>query len=103
MPAEGLSVMLLTTPCESFFATVPCTRLERRRFAPQAEERKACFSFIEVYKRDRNQPAEGKPDQRGPASARSNLFKVCSLHFFRQGPDRGSSVLNHCQEKMMQP
>ncbi len=33
--------------CESFFATLECELLDRRRFAPQAEARMACFSFIE--------------------------------------------------------
>ncbi len=33
--------------CESFFATLECELLERRRFASQAEARMACFGFIE--------------------------------------------------------
>lgn len=33
--------------CESFFATLECELLERRRFASQAEAKMACFSFIE--------------------------------------------------------
>ena len=33
--------------CESFFATLECEMLDRRRFASQAEARVACFSFIE--------------------------------------------------------
>ena len=33
--------------CESFFATLECELLERRRFASQIEARMACFSFIE--------------------------------------------------------
>ncbi len=35
--------------CESFFATLKCELLERRRFASQAEARMACFSFIEGW------------------------------------------------------
>jgi len=35
--------------CESFFATLECELLDRRRFASQAEARMACFSFIEVW------------------------------------------------------
>jgi len=35
--------------CESFFATLECELLERRRFASQAEARMACFSFIEGW------------------------------------------------------
>jgi len=31
--------------CESFFATLECELLERRRFASQAEARMACFGF----------------------------------------------------------
>jgi putative transposase len=33
--------------CESFFATLECELLERRRSASQAEAKMACFSFIE--------------------------------------------------------
>ncbi len=35
--------------CESFFATLVCEPLERRRFASQAKARMACFSFIEGW------------------------------------------------------
>ena len=35
--------------CESFFATLECEVLERRRFASQAEARMAVFSFIEGF------------------------------------------------------
>ena len=35
--------------CESFFATLECELLDRRRFASQAEARVACFSFIEEW------------------------------------------------------
>jgi putative transposase len=35
--------------CESFFATLECELLERRRFASQGEARIACFSFIEGF------------------------------------------------------
>ena len=35
--------------CESVFATLECELLEQRRFAPQAEVRMACFSFIEGW------------------------------------------------------
>jgi putative transposase len=35
--------------CESFFATLECELLERRRFTSQAEARVACFSFIEDF------------------------------------------------------
>jgi len=35
--------------CESFFATLECELLERRRFASQAEARMACFGFIEGW------------------------------------------------------
>ena len=34
---------------ESFFATLECELLERRRFASQGEVRMACFSFIEGF------------------------------------------------------
>ena len=35
--------------CESFFATLECELLNRRRFASQAEARMACFSFIQGW------------------------------------------------------
>ena len=35
--------------CESFFATLECELLERRRFVSQAEAKMACFSFIEGW------------------------------------------------------
>jgi putative transposase len=35
--------------CESFFATLECEMLDRRRFASQAEARMACFAFIEGF------------------------------------------------------
>lgn len=35
--------------CESFFATLECELLDRRRFASQAEARMACFAFIEGF------------------------------------------------------
>jgi putative transposase len=65
--------------CESFFATLECELLEKRRFASQAEARMACFSFIEgwynpvrlhsalgyrspmAYEREEEQTAEAEP------------------------------------------
>src|SRR5882762_6760289 len=35
--------------CESFFATLECELLGRRRFASQAEAKIVCFSFIEGW------------------------------------------------------
>lgn len=35
--------------CESFFATLECELLDRRRFASQAEAKMACFTFIESW------------------------------------------------------
>jgi putative transposase len=35
--------------CESFFATLECELLTRRRFASQAEARTAVFSYIEGF------------------------------------------------------
>ena len=35
--------------CESFFATLECELLDRRRFMSRAEARMACFSFIEGW------------------------------------------------------
>jgi putative transposase len=35
--------------CESFFSTLECELLARRRFASQAEAKIACFSYIEGF------------------------------------------------------
>ncbi len=35
--------------CESFFATLECELLDRRRFTSQADAKMACFSFIEGW------------------------------------------------------
>ena len=35
--------------CESFFATLECELLDRRRFPTQAEARMAVFDFIEGW------------------------------------------------------
>src|ERR1700710_1947668 len=35
--------------CESFFSTLECELLERRRFSSQAEAKMACFSYIEGF------------------------------------------------------
>ena len=35
--------------CESFFATLECELLDRRRFKTQAEARRAVFEFIETW------------------------------------------------------
>jgi putative transposase len=35
--------------CESFFATLECELLDRRRFRSQAEARMAVFTFIEGW------------------------------------------------------
>jgi putative transposase len=35
--------------CESFFATLECELIDRRRFASQAEARLAVFDFIEGF------------------------------------------------------
>lgn len=35
--------------CESFFATLECELLDRRRFASQAQARIAVFTFIEGF------------------------------------------------------
>ena len=48
--------------CESFFATLECELLERRRFASQVEAQMACFSFIEgFYNPTRRHSALGYP------------------------------------------
>ena len=35
--------------CESFFATLECELLDRRRFTSQADAKMACFSFLEGW------------------------------------------------------
>jgi putative transposase len=35
--------------CDSFFATLECELLDRRRFTSQVEARMACFTFIEAW------------------------------------------------------
>jgi putative transposase len=35
--------------CESFFATLECELLDRRKFKTMAEARVACFEFIEGW------------------------------------------------------
>jgi putative transposase len=65
--------------CESFFGTLECELLARRRFASQAEARMACFSYIEgwynparlhsalgyrspaIYEQEQKQAAEPEP------------------------------------------
>jgi putative transposase len=60
--------------CESFFATLECELLDRRRFASQAEARMACFSFIEGwYNPVRLHSALG---YRSPMTYEANMHKV---------------------------
>ena len=35
--------------CESFFSTLECELLSRRKFGSQAEAKVACFSYIEGF------------------------------------------------------
>jgi putative transposase len=58
----------------SFFATLECELLERRRFASQAEAKMACFSFIEGWynpARLHGRTSAASPRTRGPAAARA--------------------------------
>src|SRR5712672_187605 len=102
--------------CESFFATLECELLERRRFASQAEAKMACFSFIEGWynparlhsasatarpwptnmrwrsnQQKRNQPSSPTLHENGAASphpyAGSRLSLLVNLPE-RRGPDR---------------
>jgi putative transposase len=60
--------------CESFFATLECELLDRRRFTSQAEARMACFSFIEGwYNPVRLHSALG---YRSPIAYESDMEKV---------------------------
>ncbi len=51
--------------CESFFATLECELLDRRRFTSQAEAKMACFSYVEP---------RGSPDIEG-------WYNPVRLHF----------------------
>ena len=61
--------------CESFFATLECELLERRRFRSHAEARMAVFEFIEGWYNPRRRhsaigylsPVNYKRSQRPPA------------------------------------
>jgi hypothetical protein len=46
---DDRQVDLLLANCESFFATLECELLDRRRFPTQAEARMAVFDFIEGW------------------------------------------------------
>jgi transposase InsO family protein len=48
LPAPGPSTLLLSL-CESFFATLECELLDRRRFKTRAEAKMAIFDFIEGF------------------------------------------------------
>ena len=48
--------------CESFFSTLECELLARRRFASQAEAKIACFSYIEGF----YNPVRERPGARMP-------------------------------------
>ena len=51
---------------ESFFATLKCELLDRRRFKTQAEARIAVFEFIEGFYNPRRQRRAGAPLQKLP-------------------------------------
>jgi len=62
--------------CESFFATLECELLDRRRFAAQAEARVACFSFLEAwYNPVRLHSALG---YRSPSATRRTCKRSCN-------------------------
>lgn len=46
---ERLGCAARNALCESFFATVECELIDRRRFRSQAEARMAVFTFIEGW------------------------------------------------------
>jgi len=46
---DGLGDAYDNALCESFFATLECELLERRRFRNQAEAKMAVFDFIEAW------------------------------------------------------
>jgi putative transposase len=58
--------------CESFFATLECELLERKRFRNQAEAKMAIFDFIEGFYNPHRRPSGTSPRSttRGGASLR---------------------------------
>jgi putative transposase len=72
--------------CESFFATLECELLARRRFASQAEARMAVFSYVEgwynparlhsalgyrsptTYEQEHTQTADAEPQSAKPST-----------------------------------
>ena len=62
--------------CESFFATLECELLERRRFASQAEAKMACFSFIEGW--DNPVRLHSALGYRSPMAVRSPIMEVAT-------------------------
>ena len=71
--------------CESFFATLECELLDRRRFKTQAEARLAAFEFIEgFYNRRRRHSSIGylspvEYEARHPESAIDPDARECAI------------------------
>ena len=75
--------------CESFFATLECELLERRRFASQIEARMACFSFIEgFYNPTRRHSALGLSRAHPLRTGEANRPTV--RHPLNRPPNRGA-------------
>mgnify|MGYP003884570365 CR=1 FL=1 len=68
--------------CESFFATLECELLERRKFRTKAEARIACFEFIEGwYNPSRRHSALG---YKSPINYEMTAAEVKWSHLFGQ-------------------
>jgi putative transposase len=60
--------------CESFFATLECERLERRRFTSKIQAEMACFSFIEGW--DNRVPLHSALGYRSPMAYEAAMEAV---------------------------
>ena len=67
--------------CESFFATLECELLDRRRFATKAEARMAMFEFIEGWY--------------NPRRRHSRLGRISPIEFERRHSMQGEHAVTH--------
>src|ERR1700674_152815 len=81
--------------CKSFFATLECELLDRRRFKTQAEARIAAFEFIEGFYNPRGRHSSlgylspidyerryaANPDAHQPAAVLADTFRLSYLRF----------------------
>ena len=67
--------------CESFFATLECELLDRRRFPTKAEARMAIFEFIEGWY--------------NPTRRHSSLGRISPIEFERRHSMHGEHAVTH--------